>query len=172
MSGISFQFLEAGKTCEELIKNQNTKYDYPGFYFIHAKLRNKVTGSYVTIYCGQSTVSVKRRLDDHYNKFNTNGHDWNTWYIKHQNIIEKLYFTSFKTNYGPAYENFMIYFNAVGILFNLNTTLNGHSELIDINRLSYNKSPFIGTVVISMIEGGNINNMVNNVALQIKNILN
>lgn len=172
MSGISFQFLQPGSTCFELIRNQNNDFNYPGFYFIHAKLKDKFSGNYVTIYCGQSSTSVKRRLEDHWNKFNTNGHDWNTWYKKHENIIEKLYFSSFETDYGPAYENFMIYFKAVEILFNLNTTLNGHSNLIDIDKVNYNKHPFIGTVVFSMIKGGDINNMVNNVAFMIKNILN
>lgn len=172
MNGLSFMFLEPDSTCFKLEKNQNTFYDYPGFYFIHIKLKDNFSGNYITVYCGQSTTSVKRRLNDHWNKFNSDGHEWNTWYKRHFKKIDNIYFSSFSTNYGPAYENFMIYFKAVGIVFNLNTTLNNHSEVLDIDEVNYNKHPCIGRVVFAMIDGGDINNTVNNAALQIKNLLN
>lgn len=177
MSGIIFQGLNTNDhSCIELTNNIRNV-EYTGFYFLHVKL--KESGHYITVYCGQSLNSIKIRLEDHYSKFNSqnyNGsnspHKWNIWYNKYKRdkiLEDKIYFTAFKSDYGAAYENFMIYFNASNIKFHLNTVLNGHSELLKLDEVDYNRQPYISSVL--NIITGEINNDINKIASKIGNIL-
>lgn len=179
MSGIIFQGLDnKDGSCNELISNVRGL-NSTGFYFLHVKLKQAQGGHYITVYCGQSLNTIKSRLDDHYNKFyslNYNGtnqsHKWKFWYDKYKdhNIVEdKIYYTAFTSDYGAAYENFMIYFNASNITFHLNTALNGHSDLLELSNVSYSRQPFISTVF--NILSGKINDDINNIALQIGKLL-
>lgn len=175
MSAIIFQGLNTNDgTCNELIKNVNGLF-FTGFYFLHIKLKPKHGGHYITVYCGQSLNTIKNRLDDHYNKFNSPNyhgnnqpHKWKIWYDKYKNnniIEDKIYYTSFSTEYAAAYENFMIYFNASNIKFHLNTVLNGHIDLLELSDVDYERQPFISSVL--NILTGEINDYVNNIAHKI-----
>lgn len=179
MSGIIFQGLNTNdSTCTELTNNVKGL-NCTGFYFLHVKLKQVHGGHYITVYCGQSLNTIKSRLDDHYNKFylqnynnNNQIHKWKKWYDKYKenNILEdKIYYTAFDSNYGAAYENFMIYFNASGIRFHLNTVLNGHSEILELSEVNYERQPFISAVL--NILTGEINDSINNIASQIGEIL-
>lgn len=171
--GISFSFLSPNDVYE-LSQITNTSFasnfNYTGFYFIHAQLN---TDSLVTIYCGQSLSSIKDRLIDHWKKFNGNHVDWTNWYNdnKEKKIIKNYYFSCFETPYGAAYENFLIYYRAVGIKFNLNTSLNGHSTLLKISEINYNITPMYALFVNNLMQGSIIDDKINNIALDIKNIL-
>lgn len=171
--GICFELLSPNDVYElKRITDVNfaSQFNYTGFYFIHAYLS---TGSVVTIYCGQSLSSIKDRLIDHWKKFNGFHEDWTNWYNDNKNngIIKEYYFSCFETPYGAAYENFLIYHKAVGITFNLNTSLNGHPKLLKISDVNYNIKPFYAVFVNNLMEGSNINEKVKNVALDIKKLL-
>ena len=169
MNGISFNGLYPNTTCLQLQdQGSRIKMDYPGFYFIYAKLNENF---YATIYCGQSLDKIKKRLDDHYNKFNDNNHGWYQWRIKNKIEIKNIYFSAFNNSYGAAYENFIIYNKVCGITFNLNVTLNNHSDLLNINEINYLYQPDFGKFFISFYGNEFCAYLTNLTAYAIKQVL-
>lgn len=153
-NGILFRlFNKNSEGCYNLKPENCRSFDYPGFYFIYFE---DINGEMKIIYCGQSTVSVGNRLIDHYKKFtepnynNGRPHDWRNWYLNNSNYIKGLYFTPFESFYGPAFENFIIYREISEITFNLNTVLNGHNTLLNINDINYIIQPRIGYFLLNL----------------------
>lgn len=171
-SDISLENLSEDDNIYKLSKIEENifaeKFNYTGFYFLHVLNKDKL----ITIYCGQSlgnTDGIKGRLKDHLKKFYLDN-KWKQWRKDNENDIDKYYFSTFENDYGPAYENFIIYFKVVNIKFHLNTTLNDNKKLLNIKELIY-KNPSWDIFTYNILEGGNTFRLIQNVALSIKYLL-
>lgn len=152
----------------------SNKFKYTGFYFIHVLAKIKNTKKLITIYCGQSLGEkdgIKGRLIDHYKKFKTG--KWKEWVTANKENIIEYYFSTFENNYGPAYENFIIYYKVVGIKFHLNIDLNDNKSHINIDDLDYYQPTIYEFMseVSETNEEGKIYTETQNLAKRIKELL-
>jgi hypothetical protein len=127
----SIRLTDINNSVFPLINNNKQNTDTPGLYFLLSKI-NKDT--YNIIYVGKSDTSIKQRLDDHWKKFQPNG-KWYNW--KNINIESNndIYYWFYPSIFGASFEEMLLYGHIDDINFCLNTTLNGHTYLIDLENI-------------------------------------